>query len=187
MSRRLPRPGAGFLILAMGWIFVVGFLGWGFSRPLLDRVWELTTRMQHADFDGLTDSEVEDLEAGIARYPALGRDVLGRRPVRIMEPASQRWCPLARQHLLVSEDWRGPQVLEVSVDLVPEALPVELHLQGPGLEETLDLEAPGTVEVPVDLPAGAGPILIRVRLEPAPAAAAGPGIRFDGRVPEVTP
>lgn len=187
MSRRIPRPGAGFFVLAAGWILVLSFLTWGLSTPLLDRVWELTTRMQHVDFDGLSDRESEDLEAAIARYPALGRDILGNRTVRIVEPTSQRWNALARQHLLIAEDWRGPQTLEVSVELVPEALPVELRLKGPGLDEALEIEAPGTVEVPVDLPAGATPLVIRVRLEPPPGTAAGRGIRFDGRLPEVTP
>ncbi len=187
MSRRFSRPGAGFVVLTGGLILVLGFLVWGLSTPLLDRVWELGVRMQHADFEGLEDREVEDLEEAVARYPDLGREILGQRRIRVVEPTTQRWCALGRQHLLVSEDWRGDQVLEVQTDLVPEALPLDLHLEGPGVNEVLEIEVQGLRSIPVQLPPGDGPSLIRVRLDPAPAAGSGRGIRFIGRQPEVIP
>jgi len=187
MSRRIPRPGAGFVILAAGWILVIGFLVWGLSTPLLDRIWQLTERMQSADFAGLEDDEVEDIEEAIAVYPDLGREILGRRVVRIVEPAQQRWSALGRQHLLVSEAWRGDRVIEIRTDLAADALPLDLRLEGPGVDETIEIEVPGLIDLPVNLPISDGPILLRVRLDPAPpAAGSGRGIHFDGRVPEVT-
>ena len=95
MSRRVSLPGAGFLVLAVGWSFVLGFLVWGLSTPLLDRVWQLTERMQQADFNGLDDDEVRDLEDAVAAHPELGRDILGRRMIRVVEPTTQRWSSLA--------------------------------------------------------------------------------------------
>ncbi|MFH1532845.1 MAG: hypothetical protein ABIK09_19145 [Pseudomonadota bacterium] len=188
MSRRIPRPGAGFLVITVGWILVVAFLAWGLSTPLLDRVWRLTERMQAAAFRGLTGDEVADLEEAVGAHPDLGREILGRRVVRIVEPAPERWSALGRQHLLVSEGWRGDRILEVQTDLPPDALPLELHLTGPGVDETVEIEALGVIGIPVQLPTTAGPILLRVRLDPAPPASCpGRGLHFDGRVPEVTP
>jgi hypothetical protein len=186
MKRRFPRPGAGFIVLAVGTFLVVGFLVWGFSTPLLDRVWKIMTRMEQAEFAGLEPQEVEDLERAIERYPELGRDILGQRQVRIVEPSAQRWSVLGRQHLLVSEGWRGAQILELQIDLSPDALPLEVHLRGPDLDETVEVEESGVVEIPVDLAASDGPILLRVHLDPAPDADAGRGLRFDARVPEVS-
>lgn len=186
MSRRFPRPGAGFVVFTVGWILVIGFLIWGFSTPLLDRIWQINERMQRADFAGLEDSEVADLEAGIARYPELGREILGRRELRIVEPTSQRWSALGRQHLLISENWRGEQVIEVETDLSPDALPMELSLEGCGVHEVLEIEGSGLVQIPVQLLPGDGPALLRVRMDPSPGKQ-GRGVRFEARVPEVAP
>jgi len=186
MRARFPRPGAGFIILAISLVLVVCFMVWGFSTPLLDRVWEIMVRMEQADFAGLEPGEVEDLEAAIEHYPDLGREILGRRPVRVLEPAVQRWSVLEHQHLLVSETWRGEQLLELQVELSPDDLPLVVQLRGLGFEETVEVEAPGLVEIPVELAPGDGPGMLRVALDPAPGAESGRGLRFVGRIPEVS-
>jgi len=179
-------PGAGFVILVIAWGLVIGFLWWGASSPLLDRVWRMTQRMQHADFRGLTDEEAADLEEALRRHPDLGREILGARAARIVEPATRRWCSLPLQHLVVSEEW-SDQVLVVETDLVPDALPVELRLDGPGVAALLEIEEPGEVTVPLAPSTGSGPVMVKVRLFPAPDPSAGSGIRFSTRPGEVVP
>lgn len=187
MSRRLHLPGAGFVILVVGWILVIGFLGWGFSTPLLDRVWQLNQRMEHADFQGLEDDEAADLEEAITRHPDLGREILGNRLVRIVEPSIKRWCALAKQHLVFSEDWVKNQVLVIDVDFAPEMFPLELRLVGAGLDNTIEFVAPGPAVIPLSFAERGGPVLVRARLGAEVADGPWRGLKFSARPQGVTP
>ena len=187
MSRRFYLPGAGFVVLVAGWILVFGFLGWGFSTPLLDRIWQINQRMEHADFQGLKDDEVADLEAAITRYPDLGREILGNRLVRIVEPSIKRWCALPAQHLVFSEDWVENQVLVIDVDFAPETFPMELRLVGAGLDNTIEFVAPGPAVIPLSFAERDGPVLVRTRLSVEVADGPWRGLRFFARPQEVAP
>ena len=187
MKRRFYLPGAGFVVLVAGWVLVFGFLGWGFSTPLLDRVWQINQRMEHADFQGLEEDEVADLEEAIARHPDLGRQILGDRLVRLVEPSIKRWCALPEQHLMFSKDWAENQVLVIHADFAPEAFPMELHLVGAGLDNTVEIVAPGPAVIPLSFAEREGPVLVRARLSAELADGPWRGLRFSARPQEVSP
>ncbi len=185
MSRRFYLPGAGFVVLVVGWILVIGFLLWGVSTPLLDRVWQMNQRMEHEGFQGLENDEVEDLEEAIARHPDLGRQILGNRLVRLVEPSIKRWCALSKQHLVFSEDWAENQVLVIDADFAPEVFPVELHLVGAGLDNTIELVAPGPAVIPLSFAEGEGPVLVRALLSAEMTDGPWRGLKFTARPQEV--
>ncbi|MBM4372007.1 MAG: hypothetical protein FJ098_10165, partial [Deltaproteobacteria bacterium] len=164
MSPRFPPPGAGFLLVVAGILGAAGFLGWGFSTPLLDRVWSLLQRTEIAGFQGLTDREADHLEAALARHPSLAQELLGNRAARIVEPSEERWCALARQHLVVSSGWRGKDRLRISLEVGEEALPVSVRIRGPGLDEELGFEEVGAQELSLPLEGHGAPALLRVSL-----------------------
>ena len=70
------RPGMGFIILTIAMMATVIFFGWGWSRPALDRVWQIQLELLLGTRQALASDERRLLQDTLARYPLLAANML---------------------------------------------------------------------------------------------------------------
>ena len=70
------RPGVGFSILVVAVAASIIFFGWGWSRPALDRVWQMQLELQLGTRQALASDERRLLESTLASYPLLAANML---------------------------------------------------------------------------------------------------------------
>ena len=71
----VPRPGAGFVLLAATLGATLAFVGWGLRAPPLERLGELTRRL-FGEGPPLDDDELATMQQALARHPRLARDLI---------------------------------------------------------------------------------------------------------------
>ena len=66
----------GFIILTVAMVATVIFFGWGWSRPALDRVWQMQVELLLGTRQALASDERRLLQDTMARYPLLAANML---------------------------------------------------------------------------------------------------------------
>lgn len=165
MTRPLLRPSPGFLVLLTSWLLAAGLLGWGLSRPDLDRAWLSLLRAESPAFAGFTDEESELLQKVIRSHPSLALERLDGRAARLLEPTEGGWTRLERAHLLVapsSESPDSPATVELGVEVSggAGAFPVAVEVG----DEALTFDSAGLQTLTLPRPTGGVPAVRIVRI-----------------------
>lgn len=167
MRARRALPSGGFLVLIGSWVFFVAFLAWGFTRPTLDRAWDLMGRMQQSDFDGLSEVDVALLRSVMERHHEFVETLAGKDEIGLIEPTEGGWSALPVTHLILHGEPTSRRRFWVECRAHERAYPISVSIDGPGLAKRLKFEASGRKSFdlkPKDLPL---PIIARVSVTAA--------------------
>lgn len=182
---KLLWPSAGFCTLLLSYGACFAFLGWGFSTPPLDRVWQLHHELKIGRTGALSATDHELLASALRRHPLLGDALLGAGHIGVISAQRDGWVETAEVTIVRTPKARAER-LWVGLPAAPEPRPAQLSLRGAGWERTLASD--GASAVVFDLPrAPPQPELLTLRMlggaaRPEPAEL-GVRVRFEPAEP----
>ena len=149
--RRSRLPTLGFLAVCLTFLAQLGFFVWGFSRPDLDRVWQLRHELKLGTSSTLSEADRELLERSMARHAQLGRALLGGEEIGVISARTwQGWLEVPYALLIRTPQARDCRRLIADVHTAPDLLPYQLLIRGPDWERVVDVPSTGplTLELP---------------------------------------
>jgi hypothetical protein len=187
------RPSAGFILLVMSYTLLVSFLAWGYSRPDLERGWEILQALQRDDPPGLGRADAQTLETLLNKYPQFSRALIERNPLGFVEPTDEDWMSLPESHLVIQAAPGTALNVRVACRAERGAYPVRVSLEARGIRDQLEFSEDGEKNLNWSHRTSAQPLWLKVKVMPNAALAqvvARPKIRIRAAEPltkEATP
>ena len=137
-------PSIGFVLVVLVHLGFVGFLGWGFVQPPLDRVWELSHALRIGKVGTLAPRDQRLLQAALERHPGLTQSLLSQDVVGIVSAHDHGWLETSAATLLVSADAPAPCILRVARRPGARSQPLAVEVSGSGWRRQVALPEAGT-------------------------------------------
>lgn len=160
-------PSIGFVCLLLVYAGLVVFLAWGFTKPPLERVWELHHELKIGKVALLSAEDRQLVQAALERHPALADALLSDGKLGVISAHEGGWLEAPRATLIRAPDApSGCQLrIEISGKAPKSALSATLEGSGWRREVRLDKQRATTLTLPAGK--GRGEVL---SFEVAPAA-----------------